>query len=251
MSQLDILKTEVFDYVRLRLGDGMVDVELDPQHYEMSLKKAFDKYRQRSSNAVEESYAFLELEKEVQQYTLDSNIIDVRSIFRRAIGSSSSSNASQFEPFEAGYLNTYMLQSGRIGGLLNYELYTGYQELSARMFGGFINYTWDKVNKKLTIVRKVEGDDEVVLLWVYNYRPDVTILQDPQSKPWIHDYTLAMCKFMLGEARSKFSTIAGPQGGTTLNGDALKQEAQLEMEKLEEDLRNFVDGSSPLSFTFG
>ena len=30
---------------------------------------------------------------------------------------------------------------------------------------------------------------------------------------------------MLGEARSKFATIAGPQGGSTLNGDALKNEA--------------------------
>ena len=43
---------------------------------------------------------------------------------------------------------------------------------------------------------------------------------------------------MLGEARSKFSTIAGPGGGTTLNGDTLKAEAQAEMEKLDQDLSN-------------
>jgi hypothetical protein len=56
---------------------------------------------------------------------------------------------------------------------------------------------------------------------------------------------------ILGEARSKFSQIAGPQGGTSLNGDALKGEAKEEMLKLEEDLKTFVEGSSPLTWVIG
>ena len=79
-----------------------------------------------------------------------------------------------------------------------------------------------------------------------NFRPDITLLKDIYSKPWIRDYTLAVCKTMLGEARGKFTTIAGPQGGTSLNGDALKAEAQVELDKLDEELRNYVDGSDPL-----
>ena len=89
------------------------------------------------------------------------------------------------------------------------------------------------------------------MLWLYNYKPDVTLLKDHRSKPWIYDYTKAQCKYMLGEARSKFATIAGPQGGTSLNGDALKQEAAAEMEKLEQDLLNYVEGGTPLSFVIG
>ena len=46
------------------------------------------------------------------------------------------------------------------------------------------------------------------------------------AEQWIKDYTLASCKYMLGEAREKFATIAGPQGGTSLNGSTLKAEAQ-------------------------
>ena len=60
-----------------------------------------------------------------------------------------------------------------------------------------------------------------------------------------------MCKYTLGEARSKFGTIAGPQGGTTLNGEALKSEAKEELDKHIEDLKNYVDGSEPLSFIIG
>jgi len=56
---------------------------------------------------------------------------------------------------------------------------------------------------------------------------------------------------MLGEARSKFATIAGPQGGTSLNGDALKVEAQTELDKLETDLMNLVDGQMPMTWVMG
>ena len=56
---------------------------------------------------------------------------------------------------------------------------------------------------------------------------------------------------MLGEARSKFATIAGPQGGSTLNGDTLKAEATAEMEKLETEVQTAVPGGVGYGFTIG
>ena len=56
---------------------------------------------------------------------------------------------------------------------------------------------------------------------------------------------------MLGEARSKFATIAGPQGGSTLNGDALKAEAQAEMEKLDKEVSEAVSGGTGYGFLIG
>jgi hypothetical protein len=56
---------------------------------------------------------------------------------------------------------------------------------------------------------------------------------------------------MLGEAREKFNQIASPQGGTSLNGTALKSEAKAELDALELDLINYKDGSTPLSFIIG
>ena len=56
---------------------------------------------------------------------------------------------------------------------------------------------------------------------------------------------------MLGEARSKFATIAGPQGGSTLNGDALKAEATAEMEKLEEEVKMNIAGGNGYGFIIG
>ena len=82
-------------------------------------------------------------------------------------------------------------------------------------------------------------------------RPDFNLLADPYAGQWLKDYTLAVSKYMLGEARGKFATISSPQGGTSLNGDSLKADAMAEMEKLEMDLANYVDGSKPLSFVIG
>ena len=241
-------KQKLFDYIELSLGGGMVDVELDTAHYEASLQKALDVYRQKSSNGSEESYGFLELVKEQNEYILPDAVQNVREVFRRSTGGST---GSIFEPFEAGYLNTYMLTAGKVGGLATYDFYRQYQEMAGRMFGAYLNFTFDPVSKRLTIIRNVRSDGESVLLWMYNTRPDESILADTRSKPWIYDYALARSKYMLGEARSKFATIAGPQGGTSLNGDALKAEAQTELDKLEQDLYNLVDGQMPMTWVTG
>jgi hypothetical protein len=62
---------------------------------------------------------------------------------------------------------------------------------------------------------------------------------------------VANCKLMIGEAREKFGTIAGPQGGGTLNGTAMKAEAQTQMDALIESLKTYVDGSQPLTWVIG
>lgn len=345
VTSLTTKKNEIIDYIRLRLGDGMIDVELDKDHYELAIRQALIKYRQRASNSVEESYAFLKLLPSTQEYILPQEIIQVKQIYRRGIGSVTGTTASQFEPFASGYLNTYMLVAGRVGGLVNYELFVQYQEQAMKMFGGFMNFHWNTVSRKLTIVRKIPesgrtyvrltsltangtavgstisivtedvwkvnaGDSliinnsavggyngsyqiqsvdtatktvtitatstladtsivgfnlrklevsspvtdspaEVVMLHTFNHKPDIMLLNDYMAFPWLQDYAYSFAKFTLGEARSKFATLAGPQGGTSLNGDALKAEAKEEMTKLEEDLKNYTDGSMPLTWVVG
>jgi hypothetical protein len=101
-------------------------------------------------------------------------------------------------------------------------MFAQHQELVGRMFGSFIEFKWNPTTHKLTILQRPRAGEEV-LLECYNYRPDSELLKDYLAKKWLKDYTLAKCKFMLGEARSKFNQIAGPQGGTSLNGDALNK----------------------------
>ena len=251
MATLDELKSELFKSIYYNLGGDMVDVELDPNHYEYALKQSFEIYRQRSSNSVEESYLFLELVKDQNEYILPSEVMSVQQVYRRSIGSSSKGSTGNFEPFEAGYMNMYVLRSGRVGGLANYELFAQYQEQASKMFGGYINFSFNPTTKKLTIIRRPRESGEEVLLWAHNHKPDITLLQDVYAYPWIKGYTQALVKKALGEAREKFATIAGPAGGTVLNGAALKAEAADEMATLMQDLANYVDGGAPMWFTIG
>ena len=328
MADLQTAKQEVFDYVHTFLGGGMVDVELDPVHYETALTKALTRFRQRSDNSVEESYLFLPTVIDQNEYILPKEVVEVRQIFRRSVGSRPSTSASGgpifsishtatvsnnqtfnvnynleaidtivvtvngtattsyasdsasrtitfnnplnagdvvsiklyasgesgggsiFDPFNLAYTNAYLLSSSKMGGLATYDFFSQYQELVGRMFGSFIEFKWNTQTKKLTLLQRPRAE-ETMLLYCYNYRPDLALLDDYLAKQWIKDYTLASCKFMLGEARSKFATIAGPQGGSTLNGDALKAEAQAEMEKLEAEVSTAVPGGTGYGFTIG
>ena len=241
MSSNDQAKQQVFDFCKAMLGDGMVDVELDPIHYETALNRALAVFRQRSDNAVEESYVFLNLLVDTNEYILPAEIQQVRQIYRRSIGSRTGggSGGTVFEPFNLAYTNTYLLSSTNMGGLLTYELFAQYQELVGKMFGSFINFTYNSQSKKLRIEQRPRTEESVMLL-CYNIRPDFALISDTYSGQWIKDYSLANCKMMLGQAREKFAQIAGPQGGSSLNGAALKSEAQAEIDKLMEDLKTGV-----------
>ena len=252
MASLQTKKQEVFDYVYAMLGGGMIDVELDPVHYETGLTKALTRFRHRSDNSVEESYFFMPTVVDQNDYTLPNEIVEVRKIFRRSVGSRTGGGdgGTLFEPFNLAYTNTYLLSSSNMGGLATYDMFSQYQELVGRMFGSFIEFKWNTTTKKLTLLQRPRTEEDL-LLYCYNYRADEQLLDDYLAKQWIKDYTLASCKFMLGEARSKFATISGPQGGSTLNGDALKAEAQAEMEKLEQEVSQAVTGGTGYGFTIG
>ena len=216
-------RDELIKEIELRLGGQMVDVELDPEHYTLSIDKSFEKYRQRSENSVEEAFVALELIKEVSEYTLDNDIIDVYDVYRRSSGTLNSASSGDIEPFETAYLNNYLLYSGRAGGLAVYDALSQHREHLGKMFGENYTFTWNTVTKKLLLHRKVKTKD-TVFLHVYKTRSDEELLTDPYSSPWLKEYALAHAKLMLAEARGKFNTIAGPQGGTTLNGAELKQQ---------------------------
>lgn len=252
MSQIDQAKQEVFNYCKAMLGDGMIDVELDPIHYETALNRALGVFRQRGDNAVEESYAFLVIQPDQNEYILPKEIQQVRQIFRRSVGSrtGNGTGGTVFEPFNLAYSNTYLLSSTNMGGLLTYELYAQYQELVGKMFGSFINFTWHPQTHKLVIHQRPRGEESVMLM-VFNSKPDFAIIDDVYSGQWIKDYALANCKMMLGQAREKFAQIAGPQGGSSLNGAAMKAEAQTEMDKLIDDLMKLVPGGQGYSWIIG
>jgi len=236
--------------IQLMMGGGMIDLELDPEHYNLAVTMAIDRYRLRSVNATEESFVFIDLQPNQDMYSLPNEIQLVRQAYRRSIGGAGV--GATVDPFSLAFTNNlYMISNpGGSGTLATYELSMGFQEMAGTMFGREVIFNFNPTSHMIRFHRKFQAV-ETLLLWVYNQKPEEMLLNDVNAKSWLRDYACAAAKFMVGEARSKFSQIAGPQGGSTLNGEAMKTEAKETMDRLEEEVKNNLDGNMGYGFVIG
>lgn len=94
--------------------------------------------------------------------------------------------------------------------------------------------SFDVVNNQylqLYPVPALTGDSVIV-----QYRALDSNTLHPAYKVFIQKYALALAKGVLGQVRGKYKTLPGPGGGAQLNGDALIQQSEKELEILEKQL---------------
>ena len=73
----------------------------------------------------------------------------------------------------------------------------------------------------------------------YDFIPYIKI--NEVGKQWIRKYTLALSKELLGAIREKYSSVPIPDGEVTLDGAALRAEAQIEKDTLITQLRENLE----------
>jgi hypothetical protein len=231
-----------------RLGGNEMDIELDPFTVEKCIDLALAKLKQRSDSVLEESLVLLTLEKNQREYILPNEIVEVQQIYRKGYGRYTGSyGTGNMDPFAYAWTNMYMCGltgSSKVGGLTTFELNTNYLKTAGKMFGMYMNYTFNPNTHKLVLVENPRTDNEVILLHSYTERPDYMILQDRYSGLWVENWALAEAKEILGQLRERFgSGLPSPMSGsTTQNGAQLKQESKAEKELLEKELMHFTTG---------
>lgn len=251
MSAIETPRDKLITELKLRLGDGMIDVELDPEHYNLAIDRAIQTFRSRSDGAVEESYAFLQTQPEVQEYTLPGEVLNIRRVYRRGVGGGNIGTGTNFDPFDVAFQNTYLINAGVVGGLANYDAFSQYKETLNRIFGGEYNFTFNTNTKVLKLLRRISITEDI-MIQVSNLVPEQSLLQNEYTRPWMADWALAESKMMLGEARSKYASgLPGPGGAVQLNGEALKQEAASDKERLLQSIINMEEGNSHYGFIIG
>ncbi len=248
-------RTKLIKEIDMILGGSLLETDLGEDEYNLCIDLALDRYRQRSGNSMEEGFAFLDLQPEVAIYTLPDEITLVQELYRRVNGAA---GGTSIDPFSLSFANNlYSIQNpsvmgygGGAGVLSLFDFAAQYQSMAGRMFGRDLQFTFDSSTKRLVIQRKITAP-ETIGMHIFNIRPEEVIFKDVLAKPWIRSYAMAQAKMMIGQARSKFASLAGPQGGVTLNGEALKQEAQAELDRLEEEIKNLIDQRRGYGFTIG
>lgn len=262
--------------IELRLGGAMIEVELTPDHYNLAIDIAVQKYRQRAVNAVEESFIFLETQPDVALYTLPSEVQEVRAIYRASLGGGQMGNSGygvtdgpsntigngggSIDPFSLAFgQNMYSAMSpnggmGMPGGgggyLATYDFGMQQMKTMGMMFGRDLMFTWNTSTKKLLLQRKISHNEEVAL-HCYNAKPEEVMLDDVYARPWLLSYAVSQSKLMLGEARALYGSLAGPGGGVTLNGDSIKSEAQTEIALLDQELKDGVGQNQGYGIVIG
>ncbi len=243
-------KTVLMKQIELQLGAQMVDVELDVEHYNLAITIGIQKLRQQSDGANLEKDIFLHITRDITEYTLPEEVQEVRRLYRRGVGAYTNGGIN-FDPVDAAFYNIYMLQPNRSGGLATWDIYNQFLETTELLFASQYNFVWDVNSHTLRIIRRPTADEEVVVR-VYARKSEDDIINDPYTGPWLRSYATAYAKYMLGEARDKFpGGFPGPNGSVTLNGTALKAEAQVEMDKLEVQLLNQVTSGDGYAFVIG
>jgi hypothetical protein len=193
---------------------------------------------------------FINTQAGVTKYTLPDEVMEVRRLYRRGVGTNSG-GGTNFDPFDVAFNNMYMMQAGQMGGLAVFDAFSQYKETLGRIFGSEYNFMWNRNSKVLEILRNVKHEEQVAV-GVYNFIPEMILLKDIYAGEWLSAFSLAQSKLMLGEARSKYTSgLPGAGGSITLNGDALKAEAQMEIDKLLEAVQQMEEGSDPLGFVIG
>lgn len=232
--------------VLIRLGDTMIDVELSPQQIQKCIDLAFAKLKQQGDAFVEESLVLLTLKKNQKEYILPDEIIEIQQIYRRNYGRTYGSTGGQnIDPFQMAWTNVYMagaINGVRTGGLVTYELHNDYLKTAGKMFGMYMNYTFNENTHKLILAENPRADDEVILLHSYVDKPEYELIQDRYAGLWIENWTLAEAKEILGTIRNRFGNLPGPNDTVVQDGAELKQEAKTMKEELTKDLMNFVPG---------
>lgn len=65
------------------------------------------------------------------------------------------------------------------------------------------------------------------------------------GRQWIRQFTLALCKELLGLIRSKYQTIPIPNADLTLNGDALRTDGRDDQTRLRDQMIEWLDKLTP------
>lgn len=243
-------REELIKSLQLRLGDGMVDIELDREHYDNAIDLALARYRQLSSGSVEESNLFIQTTPGVTEYQLPQEVMEVRRLWRTGTGTNNSSGMV-FDPYDAAFNNLYMLQAGQVGGMAVFDAFGQYKETMGRLFGAEYNFLWNRNTKILKLLRNINVA-ESVMVTIYNFVPEEVLLKDVYASNWLSSYSLAESKIALGEARGKYTSgLPGAGGGIQLNGDALKTEGREDKEKLDQQISLMEEGNSHLPFIVG
>jgi hypothetical protein len=231
-----------------QMGWPSVCLELSEEQFNIAIDNALETFRQRADNAYAHRYVLMTLNPGQHSYYLNdprSKTDKIVNILK--IGRVNQLGGAQLSDPIYGQLFLPHAFGGNQMDLVSIHLMHQLSETFERIFAGNLVYTWDEATRQLMLHRDIRRSERVVLEVVME-RTEQELLLDRWCKQWLQAWAIAELKETLGLIRTKYSAIAGPNGGVSMNGDTLLSEARLDFEDLQRQLNDYEVGNGGTNF---
>lgn len=234
------VRSQLHDYILLKLGAPALEIELDEQQLDLAIDEALDVWEDYAPKDYYQYYTFQTIPGK-SVYDMPPEVGHIRGVHYKemaqfAFQASDLDGAIPVEYFYPGGAYS-SIQGGLIdpiqpiwGRMGEWALYKQYEQMYSRLssnLGG-----WEFI-----------GGHDTIKLYPIPCKPQHVIVHYIQKcKDWDNNFQaireggLASAMMMVGEIRSKFQTIPGPQGGTILNGQDILNRGSEMWDKWEERL---------------
>ena len=241
----------LIDYCLRRLGDPVIEINVDEDQIEDRVDEALQYFREYHSDATYRGYIQHQLTADdiTNKYiSISSNVQQVTKLFKLEQGLYS---RNMFSIKYQMHLNDIANMHSYIGDLAYYEQVMQYMSLLDQRLNGTPQVDYVRKQNRLYIHGNFEDGDieagEYIVAEVYSIidEGDHTAVWNDM---WLKEYTTQLLKLQWGTNLIKFEGMQLP-GGVTLNGRQLYEDAMQELERLREKLRN--DHELPVDFFVG
>jgi len=233
-------RQELIDYSLRRLGEPVIEVNVDEDQLQDKVDDALIYYRDYHSDATKKIYLkhLITADDVANEYiTLSSEIIFVSKLF--PISSTFNTSFNFFDIKYQMMLNDIADLQNYAGDLAYYEQMQQYLSLLDMKLNGSPQVQYSRRENRLYIFGDFNDDDikagDYIVAEVYQI-----ISEDDQSSiwndRWLKDYTTALIKQQWGQNLIKFEGMTLP-GGVQLNGRQLYDDATADLERLREVIR--------------
>jgi hypothetical protein len=227
---------DVRNYVKLRLGAGLVRVELQDKHIDAAANEALRIY---SRYRPLRRFVNVPLIANIKEYHLAD---DTRGVYKMDFVHRQVSLAVIEDIFHRRYYEP-------IHDMDLYVTYLQYIDTLKRVLS--IEPEWHFEQKrsaggKATLYIHAPHQANTILALA------VTIIKRPMHmvpflhEDWIQRYSLAFCKEILSRVRGKWGNVVAPGGGQSLDGDRLAAESREELLALDQEIRGWQTDNPPI-----
>lgn len=253
-------RTEAIDYIKRRVGGGVVVLEVSPEQVEDRFDDALRWYTARKGI---KRFAFQTLTPGVQEYTMPDDTDEVLWVTFPGVQLDIIAAVNPFafidvDQLPVAYQSITGVPGGSFYGTLHQIL--AHAETARRIVGSEPAWEYYRENRTLQIFPRNVRQGLAIARYISTtirtedpVAPSLTPINDLRRMSFrdrdiILRYATAQLELQIGRHRRKYGEWAGAGGGKTLDGDTLVADAMVAIEKMDEEIKGL---SEPVPFLVG